>query len=481
MKFGVVYWLNVVFLLVFALIFYTLQKFVRFKDRIIIVSIVLIIAISGLLLSSGKNFIMELFAGLAVIGGKDPWLNSISELRSMLFPEGNLNLLHATETLTLLYWFFPFILVNVFIKWRRNGYKEFRLCLFLVWGLVFWILPLFRERYVHLTAVTTAIGGGFVFLTIKEHVANLWRETLPPLFAAGVLLFLLMPATSFIWRIPDMGLSDFERNDLPVALKWLRERTPQTSYFDNPVHVPEYGVLSNWGLGAYINYLGQRPTVATNFGWETHGLIESAAYLTLTDPFAAGKILQTNRVRYLFLNQMSGGLQGLRDIASFGLMKGAYQVVDLTPFKPVETMYYRLYIQDASSYDVGSRKVEALRNYRLVYESTNGFKDSVAGFVSHYKIFEYVEGALVKGQSAAGQKIEIQIRLKSHTGRVFLYRNTIVSGNDGTFLLRVPYATDKSSGDIVPQGPYLLSFDGRSIAINVKESEVYAGETVNIL
>ena len=46
--------------------------------------------------------------------------------------------------------------------------------------------------------------------------------------------------------------------DLQETLKWLRDKTPVTSYFQQPRSMPEYGVLAEWGLGAYVDYVAER-------------------------------------------------------------------------------------------------------------------------------------------------------------------------------------------------------------------------------
>lgn len=298
--------------------------------------------------------------------------------------------------------------------------------------------------------------------------------------AAGtILLILLFPSVPFLARIPGIALPSYERYDLQAALKWLRETTPKTSYFDNPVQVPEYGVISDWGVGALINYVAQRPTVGTNFGWETHGLFESAAFLSLSEPNAAENILTGNNVRYIFLNELDESLPRLKEIVEFGLKKGRLKLAPLPPFHPYMTMYHRLYNQDGSSYEVSGIKVEGLGKYRLVYESPNGFPSPDAGFLSYYKIFEYVPGAIVRGKAAPGKDVVIRLKLRSNTGRMFIYTNASRSSGNGLFQFQVPYPTNSKSGDVTVVGKYEISIGNNISPLDVKEEEVLSGKVVN--
>lgn len=169
-SFNLVSWFHIIFLLVFALLYYLLSLIITRRITSIPVAISFFTLLSFLvfIIPAGRKFVIEFVSGLAVIGGRDPWLDSISELRPMLFPNGKLDLLHATETLSNIYWLFPVLLITRFRKWKKDNFSSFGCCLFLVWGATFWLLPLFRERYIHLTAVVIAIGGGLIFSTISE-------------------------------------------------------------------------------------------------------------------------------------------------------------------------------------------------------------------------------------------------------------------------------------------------------------------------
>ncbi|MEK7850271.1 MAG: STT3 domain-containing protein, partial [Deltaproteobacteria bacterium] len=135
-SFNVVSWFHIIFLLVFALLYYLLSLIATRRTTSIPVAFGFfsLLSILVFILPAGRKFFLEFASGLAVIGGSDPWLDSISELRPMLFPNGKLDLLHATETLSIIYWLFPVLLITQFRKWKRDNFSSFGCCLFLVWG-----------------------------------------------------------------------------------------------------------------------------------------------------------------------------------------------------------------------------------------------------------------------------------------------------------------------------------------------------------
>jgi len=50
------------------------------------------------------------------------------------------------------------------------------------------------------------------------------------------------------------------------GLRWMRDNTPSSGPWNDPLAEPSYGVLASWSDGHLIEYHARRPTVATNFG-----------------------------------------------------------------------------------------------------------------------------------------------------------------------------------------------------------------------
>lgn len=475
MKFNVVSWFHVVLLTCCALLFFLLSYFDFHSKRAMKLTAIVLVLVCALFLTFGQKFLREIVGGLVVVGRGDPWLDSISELRSMLFPSGKFTLLHSLETLSLAYWLLPFLLWHLFREWRKS--RDLKTAVFLVWAAALWTMPLFRERYVHLAALPVAIGVGCAAKLLSETLAARFGKITAGMGSAFMVLILMAPVASFLVSIPNVTLPKQEIADLPAALRYLREKTPLTSNYMYPVKSPEYGVLSEWSLGAYVCYLGQRPSVATNFGWETHGLFESVSFLTTSDPLFAERILEKNQVRFLLMSNVSENLQNFRKIAEHGASIHRIESLE-SKFNPLATMYYRLYIQDGAAYTVGDLDLPALGNYRLVYETVNGIYDQMVGPVSYYKIFEKVKGALLQGSTKAGARVSLKLSFRSPAGRILTYRDWTFADQHGVYRFRVPYSTTGRNGDMIPTDPCKVSVEDKIFKIDIGESEVKAGSRV---
>ena len=86
--------------------------------------------------------------------------------------------------------------------------------------------------------------------------------------------------------------------------------------------------------------------------------------------------------------------------------------------------------------------LDALKHFRLVYESPTRVTSEEMLDLRYVKIFEYVPGAIIWGDGM------LEIPLVTNTGRTFTYRQ---QSEGGVFV--VPYATD-ADGEITAQGPY---------------------------
>ncbi|HEY5974405.1 MAG TPA: STT3 domain-containing protein, partial [Geobacteraceae bacterium] len=446
---GIVSWFHVLLLAGCALVFPVLGRCRRSTAGWGVLAALLVTA-GGLLTPVGRTFGLEFLAGLEVVVGSDPWLASIDELQSILtYRSRQLDLWGVFHDLSLVYLLTPLLVGYLCWCWRRGGWREFRFPLAIVWLAGFWLLPLFRVRYAHLAAVTTAIGAGLLATWLQESLGGRLGRRRATWLASAALLLLCLPIMPFLREVRELAPERHVKYDLSAALSWLRDSTPPTSHYDWPVSPPEYGVLADWGLGAHLVNVGQRPALATNFGWEIHGLYESAAFQILDDPAAAENLLRENRIRYLLLNQLIGSQDDNRKIVAFAAANGKYH--GPVPVQPSQqrTMFHRLLVRDGAAFG----ELTALGRYRLVYESANTNTYPVVGPVSHYKIFEYLPGARLAGTGPPGTVAELELTLNSPIGRVFAYRDRLTIGSDGRYTFRVPYPTEAASGTIRPLGP----------------------------
>jgi dolichyl-diphosphooligosaccharide--protein glycosyltransferase len=478
---AIVSWFHVLLLAGCGIAFFLLRHLSRGRAGLAVGLLVAVPVALLAFLPAGRAFVHAFLNGIEVIVGSDPWLSSIAELLSILtYRSGRPDPWYAVENLSLVYPLVPVLLVILFIRWRRGRYAEFRYPLFIVWCGLFWCLPLFRIRYCHLAAVTTAIAAGYLFVLATELLAGRFRERTARLLAAALLVLLCLPLWPLLRDLPETSPERYVKYDLMAALRWLRDNTPRTCCFDQPDRVPEYGVLADWGLGAHLVNVGERPALATNFGWEIHGLYESAAFQALGDPGAAARILDENRIRYVLLNQMIGTVDDDRTMADYALKTGKLHIVSPGGYSLQRSMWYRLLVKDGSAYDSGASSFPALGTYRLLYESANTYLYPDTGEVSHFKIFEYLPGARLEGSGPAGAAVSLELPVNSPIGRVFTWRDRTSVGPDGRFFFRVPYPTTTPSGTMKPLGDYRVRVAGRSLSARVSEADVYGGRSVPV-
>lgn len=124
--------------------------------------------------------------------------------------------------------------------------------------------------------------------------------------------------------------------------------------------------------------------------------------------------------------------------------------------------------------------LEALKHYRLVYESQSLATVTDQKYV---KIFEHVPGAEIKGSAPAGTEVSISVPVMTNQGRTFLYKQSAVS--DGEFSLIVPYSTEgpiEGGTNFLtkPAGPYSLVVGDDFYEVRVPEEMVMSGGSTQI-
>jgi dolichyl-phosphooligosaccharide-protein glycotransferase len=264
------------------------------------------------------------------------------------------------------------------------------------------------------------------------------------------------------------------------VLDWIKKNTPQTSYYLSPYQRPEYGILANWNLGAYIYQIAERPALATAFGSETHGLYEQTAFMSTRHPESAAVIVRENRIRYILLK----AAQSVRDdfsVAAYGEKTGKIPLGTTDVFRPELSMYNRLMYYDSASYALEEKVVPAVGNYRLVFESN--LKTEIRNplmIVSQYKVFEAVPGARITGRTKPGAEVTLNLPLLTNTGRTMYYTDVTRSDKKGIYDFNVPYSTETVQGGTKPMGRYVVSGSGPGeIRVGVTEAEVFQGLIVN--
>jgi dolichyl-diphosphooligosaccharide--protein glycosyltransferase len=408
-----------------------------------------------------------------MFGMGDPWLSTINELKGTFTTWGFLD---GVQYLTAGFLIAPVAVVLALLRWRRHHDP-------LLLHLVAWyplVLLAFVYRYALYSAVVVALTTAGLTAFLRLRLAGGKR------LACTLLLVAVTcgPSLPLVWDTMHAAIAPEVRYGLlgpGGVVEWIRGNTPPTSHYLDPDDVPEYGILADWDLGSYLYYEGERPALATPFGWETHGFFEHAAFFATGSPERAMAIAAANRIRYVMAT-WNRSQQDYYAIATGAERRGRMPADTVgARFSSLNSMYYRLVFQDGSGYLFPDGYRQALGRLRLVFESDyqGGVIPSTGVSQSYYKLFEVVAGATLRGKAAPGAEVAISLPLVTGRGRAFTFQGTATADDRGVFAFQVPYATATRQGDTQAGPAYLLSIPGEGARrVRVSEGQVIRGETV---
>ena len=256
------------------------------------------------------------------------------------------------------------------------------------------------------------------------------------------------------------------------SLIWLKNSSPETSYYLQPSKIPEYGVLSWWDYGNWIVYISKRPAISNNF---QTGVEDSAHFFMSESEQEAKAVMDKLKVKYVItdtpmLNDKFGAIAHFAGKDSKDYFKQVNRTSVSAKEKLLNTEIFKLHDRNGAN----------LGNLRLVHES-NVF--NVANNKSNVvKIFEYVQGAKITGTSSPNKPVNVILYLKSNAGREFKYENKAMADMSGSFEITVPYSTEKTDRGINAISAYKLSV-GENItekAIYINEGDVLNGNRIRI-
>lgn len=265
------------------------------------------------------------------------------------------------------------------------------------------------------------------------------------------------------------------------SLVWLKNSSPETSYYLQPSQNPEYGVLSWWDYGNWIVYIAQRPAISNNF--QTG--VEDSAHFFMTDSEQEAKaIMDKLKVKYVITDTLMSAANGKFSAISQIAGKNAGDYYDVQQqmttsglqesYQPKQALF-NLELCKLQMFDGSS-----LGNLRLIHDSNvSKGEDNRDNAV---KIFEYVTGAKLTGTASPNQPIIATLFLISNTGRKFNYQNKAVADENGSFEITVPYSTEIAGNGVGALSAYSLNVGGKSTVtgIQVKESDILNGNTIKV-
>ncbi|HEY6838553.1 MAG TPA: hypothetical protein VI389_07420 [Geobacteraceae bacterium] len=410
-----------------------------------------------------------------MFGIGDPWLATINELKGTFTTWGFVD---GVQYLTVGFLLAPVAVILAILGWRRHR-NPFLLHLVAWYPLT---LLAFVYRYALYSAIVVALATAGITTFLQLRLTGEKR-----LVSVALLVALTCgPSLPLTWETMHAAVSPEVQYGLlgpGGVMAWVRANTPVTSHYLDQAGTPEYGILADWDMGSYIYYEGERPALATPFGWETHGFFEHAAFFATTSPDRAMEIVAANRVKYV----LATWNRNQNDYHAIAL--GAQKRGNIPPgtidarLSSVDSTYYGLFLQDGSGYLFPDGYRRGLGQCRLVFESDyqGGVIPATGVSQSYYKLFEVVKGAVIRGKTLPRAQVSLSLDLVTGRGRAFTYQDTVLAGDDGTFSCRVPYATATRQGATQAAPSYLISTPGeRPRRVSVTEKQVMRGDTVGI-
>ncbi|MDF0591165.1 STT3 domain-containing protein [Candidatus Methanocrinis natronophilus] len=359
---------------------------------------------------------------------------------------------------------------------HRFGFRR-DMTLFLVWALFSSALMISQSRFLFLFSLSGSVLIALLFFWGRDKIRSSDRfknvDSRASKVWIGILLLVLILPSGL--NISDITVYRPEiSGDWHQTLAWVREETPPTVGYDNPVLAGDYGVLSWWDYGNWILYQSRRPVVANNF---QAGAIEAAGFFLSESEKNALKIADDRDVRYVITSDkmVYGKLPAIarwieEDPSSYVLIRPERDIVNYDHSKRfLGTTLARLHLLDCSG----------LGHFRLIHESETS--RGLVFPVREVKVFEKVAGARITGTTPHDKPMGLILEMRSNEGRRFQYYNSVMAV-DGRYEIVVPYSTEEMAG-VSSIGPYLLGpvldvAGGESKEVDVRERDVLEGRTI---
>ena len=162
------------------------------------------------------------------------------------------------------------------------------------------------------------------------------------------------------------------------AYLFLKTETPVTSYYDNPVENPEYGVLSFWDKGNQVLYVSERPVVTNNF---QVGIYDCYDFYLSDDVNTSLAILDKRKVNYVITESGMVGYSTMYHYLTTRVNDPALKGMSLAEAPQerlkdalIDSTYFKLHYLDG----------EGLPQFTLVYAS-----DSIVDRENEVKVYRY--------------------------------------------------------------------------------------------
>lgn len=411
--------------------------------------------------------------GLAFVAKADTWAPVNAE-QAPLFPWMHSGPIAGSDLSLTMFGVFsyaipllPFVLAW---PWLRSTRRPLHFALF-GWAAVLSALALMQVRFCNDLAPLASVGFALGIDRARGALGEKLGHVLASVVALVVGLILIWPAMQFhTARMPlFIAYASGERPNFDASLfngdtalvrfaELIREVTPETSGYLDGESLPEYAVMSLPSHGHVIHSAARRPTPANNFG-----------------PYLDAKKVEITNAAYASKRESEV-------VALLDSLRARYWMTSDAFWLTRETFVHSLHRGDGSQ----SALHEGAEHFRLVVESVPGSRPTFAAFpggapdgTTPYKLWERVEGALLRCEANPGEWVRIEIDVMTNTGRRFRYQASRRADASGVALLRVPYST-RAGSETHTVTPYRVASNSKLARVHVDESQVRRGATIHV-
>lgn len=255
------------------------------------------------------------------------------------------------------------------------------------------------------------------------------------------------------------------------------------------------GVLAAWYHGHGIEWAGDAPSVATNFGSYVglEGYLSPWEFFLSEDEREAEAILAARDAGYVLVD---GGLTDHLEVMLRLVRpeeRGAFLADTPAGTRPTPRWYGTLgarLMLEGRAVDLAAQSAsDSLDFLRLVHVSASPhlLPPSVphlppgAGLPPAGWIWERVPGAQVVARGEPGEELRLSIELDyPERERVLVWTRAAEVDGDGVARVRVPYATEEANGDGVARGPARWSLGPRAGTLAIEGRAVLDGTQVTV-
>jgi hypothetical protein len=439
------------------------------------------------------QFFLPLRQALEVASGGDPSYQMASEASSLFFHNDLFTFMKAVSRYTYLFLLAPFVWVAFLCHSFRARDFSAATVLGLSYSFLAVGLLILQRRFGEFAAPAVAllIGwmltiGGRRFLVFLRDAPNKVRAVVWTVLLVSVLGVAISPLVIEPIKTLSVDPVDHQR-DLVAFGRNLEKHLPPV---EGPGGRPRYGLNSGWNEAHPLLYITGRPVMVSSFGTPdaTEGNRHAFRLLLSSDEGQAYREMVAKRVRFVVVSNFT------RQVAAMAKMADIHEPFLVTSttetskgykmsfvfLRPLaESQYMRMFIGDGSAVTRLGFRYQPLVHHRLHLESVSNSRIGDTP-ISKFKAFELVAGARLIGAAAPGELVELQLPLKTNTGRRFVYRNEATVGPDGHFEFVVPYPTESADSAVVPLGPYLVKVADEVLEATVTEGDVRSGKTINL-